>query len=388
MPRSDVVTTPEQEREIDRLRSMAYVAGRSSVAKTVGVTVHLEGKAQPGLNLAVDTHGPEAVLMDMSGKVVHTWKHDFRAAFPESSIRSGAEGIQYWRRVALLEGGGLLAIFEGAGLVRLRRDSSLVWAFEEAVHHDLEVQPDGSIYVLTREASLRPEIHRERPVTEDWVVVLGPDGEVRRRVSILESIRTSDFNSLIGLTAGHGDLLHTNTLEVLDGRLTERVPAFARGNVLLSFPKIDTVAVLDMESETISWSLTGMTGYQHEPTVLDSGRLMIFDNWGGVAAKASEATFSRVVEVDPVKRSVEWSIDGRDYDFFTECCGANQRLENGNTLITETDRGRAFEITREGEIVWEYRTPHRVGEAEQELVARLFEVRRFDASDLAWLPER
>jgi hypothetical protein len=29
-------------------------------------------------------------------------------------------------------------------------------------------------------------------------------------------------------------------------------------------------------------------------------------------------------------------------------------LANGNTLITESTRGRAFEITPEGEMVWEY----------------------------------
>lgn len=34
--------------------------------------------------------------------------------------------------------------------------------------------------------------------------------------------------------------------------------------------------------------------------------------------------------------------------------GGAQRLENGNTLITESDNGRAFEVTRAGEIVWDY----------------------------------
>src|SRR6059036_3002382 len=34
-----------------------------------------------------------------------------------------------------------------------------------------------------------------------------------------------------------------------------------------------------------------------------------------------------------------------------------QRLPNGNTLITESSFGRLFEVTREGEIVWEYVSP-------------------------------
>ena len=37
--------------------------------------------------------------------------------------------------------------------------------------------------------------------------------------------------------------------------------------------------------------------------------------------------------------------------------GSAQRLPNGNTLIAETDRGHAFEVTKDGEIVWEFYTP-------------------------------
>jgi hypothetical protein len=34
-----------------------------------------------------------------------------------------------------------------------------------------------------------------------------------------------------------------------------------------------------------------------------------------------------------------------------------QRLPNGNTLITESDNGRVFEVTRDGEVVWEFFMP-------------------------------
>jgi hypothetical protein len=56
-------------------------------------------------------------------------------------------------------------------------------------------------------------------------------------------------------------------------------------------------------------------------------------------------------------------------------------LPNGNTLITESDRGRAFEITRSGRVVWEYYNPARAGER-KELIATLFEVVRIPARDL------
>jgi hypothetical protein len=44
--------------------------------------------------------------------------------------------------------------------------------------------------------------------------------------------------------------------------------------------------------------------------------------------------------------------------FFALNRGSAQRLPNGNTLIVEATRGRIFEVTRDGSIVWEYIDPH------------------------------
>ena len=65
-----------------------------------------------------------------------------------------------------------------------------------------------------------------------------------------------------------------------------------------------------------------------------------------------------------------------------------ERLPNGNTLITESDRGRAFEVTPEQEIVWEYRNPHRAG-PDGRFIATLFEAWRLPTDfPLDWLSAR
>ena len=58
-------------------------------------------------------------------------------------------------------------------------------------------------------------------------------------------------------------------------------------------------------------------------------------------------------------------------------CGSSERLPNGNTLISESNRGRAIEVTPDKQIVWEFINPHRAGE-NNELIATLFEVVRLD----------
>ena len=95
---------------------------------------------------------------------------------------------------------------------------------------------------------------------------------------------------------------------------------------------------------------------------------------------------SKVVEVDPLTQEIAWSYRGNKANgFYSAGLGTNQRLANGNTLITESMGGRAFEVTREGEIVWEFVSPHRAGDAD-ELVAVLLDVVRFGPRPaLEWL---
>ena len=41
-----------------------------------------------------------------------------------------------------------------------------------------------------------------------------------------------------------------------------------------------TVAVIDLDKEEVVWTLTGDVKFQHEPKLLDDGRLLMFDNLG------------------------------------------------------------------------------------------------------------
>jgi hypothetical protein len=83
-----------------------------------------------------------------------------------------------------------------------------------------------------------------------------------------------------------------------------------------------------------------------------------------------------VVEFEPLSNRTVWEYAGRrDAPLRSRSCGSVQRLPNGNTLITESDNGRAFEVTADKTIVWEYISPHRAGERD-EYIATLFEMIR------------
>lgn len=97
--------------------------------------------------------------------------------------------------------------------------------------------------------------------------------------------------------------------------------------------------------------------------MLPNGNLLIFDNLGAFASPAGK---SRVLEVDPRTAAVIWEYAGtEEKPFESDIRADQQRLENGNTLINESNGGRILEVTRDGDIVWEYVVPVRRGENDE-----------------------
>lgn len=371
----------EQAREIERLSSLAYLSGSTPAPDDSGVVLFDTARAWSGLNFFTSGHFAGAILMDMDGHVLHEWSYDFLEAWPDETESAENDGAEYWRWAHLYENGDLLAIFEGLGLIKLDKDSHLIWKHYGAEHHDLEVVDDGSIYVLTRKAHMVPRVNERMPILEDFVTVLDAYGRVIREVSVLEAFENSAFASSPAARGmrKRGDIYHTNAVEVLDGRLADRLPAFRRGNVFLSMRQLSTIAVLDMDLQEIVWVSSGMWLEQHDPKVLENGNILVFDNKGDDGK-------SKVVEFDPVTQETEWSYSGDASSmFFSKMCGAAHRLPNGNTIITESDYGRAFEVTPAGEMVWEFLNAHRAGK-HGNLIATLFDVIRLDPDfPLGWL---
>ncbi len=317
--------TEEQRAEIERLRTLGYVGGVNRAPPETGVTIHDPARAEAGPNFYTSGHFPGAILMGMDGNVLHTWELSFEEVWPGRDYPDAPEVAESWRRAYLYDNGDVLAIFDGLGLVKIDRDSNIVWVYSGGAHHDLEIMNDGTIYVLTREAHIDPRISPNRPILEDSITILDADGTELRSLPILDAFRNSVYDRAPRAMkmANRGDITHTNTLEVLDGTLADRIPAFKEGNVLVSFRKLHSIAVVDMDTEQVVWVLSGMWIGQHQPTVLESGDLLVYDNGG---AKGP----SRVIEFDPTTQEILWSYVGdRDGPFFSKSCGSNQRLPNG-----------------------------------------------------------
>ena len=105
-----------------------------------------------------------------------------------------------------------------------------------------------------------------------------------------------------------------------------------------------------------------------------------------IAPWVEDRDLSRVLELDPFSQAIRWAYDGTEENgFFSGTLGAAHRLANGNTLIVESEAGRAFEVTPDLEVVWSFFNPARGGD-DDELVAALYDVVRVPAAfTSSWL---
>ena len=84
---------------------------------------------------------------------------------------------------------------------------------------------------------------------------------------------------------------------------------------------------------------------------------------------------------------IYWEYKGIDKTSYFDSWirGAQHRLPNGNTLITESQGGRLLEVTREHKIVWEYYNPDRAEYEGKTLRGMMTQAQRIPADAVPFL---
>lgn len=344
----------------------------------IGVTVYDPQKTTAGLTLFSSGHSPVADLIDMQGRIVHEWMRPFSTVWDETAaVRHPVPDSQTsFQKTHLFPNGDLLAIYIGVGdtpygygMVKLDRDSRVIWKNLDYFHHDFAVDQQGFIYGLTQDFRTtfpKGVDHLSLPVLDDFLVILSPEGRTLKKISLLDVVNKSPYRQLLWLVpyCSLGDPLHTNGVDVIDektaARLKEKIPVAAPGQLLLSFRELGggTIALFDIESEKIVWAMRGSWHAQHDPDILPDGNILMFDNRGHFGPGGE----SRVIEFEPDNGRIVWQFAGTsDRLFNSRIRSDEERLPNGNTLITESDGGRLLEVTVSGQVVWEYINPVRGG---------------------------
>ncbi len=346
------------------------------------------------MTLYTSGDGAYANLVDMQGNVVHRWALPYREIWDKSpSGRAPRPDDRiYWDKARLLPNGDLLVVITadndtpwGYGLIRIDRDSKLVWSYHGPTHHDLNLTGDGRIVTLTHDFTDEdiPGLHGlERPWLNDFVVTLDLEtGRELGKVPLAQAFLASRSPSRCTRHPATRLRPAARQQRAVSRRTADSGlrPAQGRpGQVLVSFRNISTVALIDPQAGEVTWVARGPWFVQHDARVLPNGNFTLFDN----AASYREGNISRVLEVNPGTHAIVWSYEGNDeHPFESYVRSSAEPLPNGNYIITESDGGRLFEVTPNGEIVWEFVNPVRGGDKEQ-YIPIVSSGQRFSIEDL------
>jgi hypothetical protein len=233
-------------------------------------------------------------------------------------------------------------------------DGNKVWEYvEDTLHHDFSRMDNGNTMVLGWE-QVPPDVEKtvqggiagptEKGLWCDYFREVTSSGATVWEWHGFEQL--DPVADAICHLHHRDEWTHTNTCKVLPD-----------GNIITSFRLLDTVGIISKSSGEFVWKWgRGELGHQHDPHLLENGNVLIFDN-GWHSATATMAS-SRIIEIDPNSNEIQWEYKTKPgWDFFSSFISGSQRQPNGNTLICEGMRGRIFEVTTGGEIVWQYTNP-------------------------------
>jgi len=318
------------------------------VAAFTDVTVYDEQRAQPGwtaLNMHVGSlFAPSiAVFVDMEGEVV--WYH-------EACGDPGFGDIE----VTLLDDRGVLiggSVAPGCSPLQVDLAGEASWIgpaqpaellATDSIHHTFQPLDNGHYLTLRYdfEAGLLRDIIVELDGAGDEVWSWRADEYIPEALE--EHIHGNMAQVDLGEDAAYFASHQLHTLYKIDR---------ASGDVLWELGE-------DRDFQAVGGHPDPWFKFAHAPEILPNGHLLIYDNGGG-----NKRTYTRVMEyvIDETAMTVEpvWEYPGEhvEDDWYTVAWGDADRLDNGNTLINagslvnwDSD-SRIFEVTADGEKVWE-----------------------------------
>ena len=313
-------------------------------------------RAFDGYTLFAPMSSNDAWLINMKGEIVHHWSTPFP---PAQHGRLLPNGNLLWPQKAaapVVAVGGT-----GSEIVELDWDGNVVWEHKEpAINHDFQRLPNGNT-IFNIYIELPPEVADK---VKGGVPNSRADGKIYG--SALKEV-DKDGNTVWEWNMyEHMDLDTDPQCPLCPVSIWGYINSIGQmkdGNIVITYRFQNQVAVIERSTGNVLYrsSKEHEIGHPHCVTETDTGNLLFLDNGTHRCSPnrgAHELAYSRLIELDWKNDKIVWSYkDPNVFNFYTSICGGAQRLPNGNTLACESTKGRFFEVTTDGEIVWEYQNP-------------------------------
>lgn len=304
-------------------------------------------RVEPGYTLVSGLSADQEVapftvtMFDEKGEQVHQWPINYSDADPDGQkpLNTMLHGME------VMPDGSILATFDGGtAIARFDTCGRPIWATKGEFHHSITADgPDG---FLTWRANTVARIDAETGEATDLISVeddMIHAGDGQEGIFGIRTFVNGGENPL----SYESDPFHTNDVEPLTPEMAAAFPKFEAGDLLISLRELNMIAVVDRETGEAKWWQNGPWLKQHDPDFQPDGTITVYDNHTG-------SQTSRIVRTNPTTGETSVVFEGNDaVPFYSWQRGKHQVLPSGNILITESQHGRVFEITPEGDLVWE-----------------------------------
>lgn len=364
-------------------------------------------KAYEGYTLFSPMFSDKTYLIDMLGNVVHIWEHkddppglhyillengnilgNTRQKFtppPEGQPKQKPKPKENTNPNKGLNFGG------GAkGLREIDWDGNTVWDYvpgpeDGSLHHDFVRLPNGNTLTnawehVSKEETIaggrNPKQTTDRGIATDVIYEVDKSGKVvwkwnawdHRGMNSKDHLNVNYITNVIpDYRFGNPDWIHLNALDY--NAETDQI--------LVDSREFGELFIIDHKTGDIvyRWGNPTTYGVGDQPTLTTNGDQVLFGphdaHWIGKGLPGeghilifnngwarSPVSYSSVIELDPETSEIVWEYKSKSENSFSShhISGA-QRLPNGNTLVCSGNHGHFFEVTKEGEVVWEYINP-------------------------------
>lgn len=357
-----------------------------SVNRATGLTHHRPTLSTKGYTLLTPHGGDTTHLIDIEGRVVQQWKFEHikpgygRLLSNGNLLMTGSDADlkpppnhddprtpapPFEERVRMLGG-------YHTTLCEVNWQGEVIWEYVNPFqHHDFYRFDTGNTLVPVwvelpddMRKRVRGGLRRPReklpPLIGDELIEIDAAGQEVRRIDVwqlLDPVKDPIFPSI-----RRWEWTHVNGIDVNEA-----------GEIVFSARHVNRLGIID-SAGTLTWKFD-QTHHQHQPTWVPgegpdaTPNVLIFDNGQSV---------SRVVEIDPRSSEIVWTYRGKPaYQFFSAHISGAVQLASRNVLICEGTSGRLFEVTRAGEVVWEWINPFLNTDAKGEPAVSIYRAHRY-----------
>lgn len=265
--------------------------------------------------------GPRIVEVDMEGLVV--WEYLVPEELHEY-VNPGFD-VEY-----IPTADHILFVLPRNGVYEVDRDGSVVWSFlDEKVSHDADRLEDGNTLVVWGGVDRK---------TDAQVREISPDGEV-----VWSWHARDDFDTAPWDDSDCQGWAHANA-----------VSRPAGGNTFISLRNFNLIAEVNHETDELVRAIEAdHLYYPHDPELQGDGTMLSASQYplascGTPPVPDTSVDMIPVVEFNMATGETLWLFNEGDWS--SQLTRDTDRLPNGNTLITGTDR--VIEVTADKQIVW------------------------------------